>query len=123
MSQSALASRLGITFQQVQKYEKGANRVGASRLQAIAGIFEVHIGYFFSDYEGRTPSNEHGEPSAADNITRFLTTRDGIALNRAFLKIKSPVVRRSIIKLAKALADGHDDATLEDFGETVDPEV
>ncbi|MFK3690216.1 helix-turn-helix domain-containing protein [Agrobacterium tumefaciens] len=103
MSQSALAGRLGITFQQVQKYEKGANRVGASRLQAIASILGVDVSSLFAN---ATP--DVGSNSAAlgtiNAMQSFVASNEGFALNQAFSRIKSATVRRSIVALVTSLA-------------------
>jgi len=109
MSQSTLAGSLGITFQQVQKYEKGTNRIGASRLQAISGILGVPVGFFFKDTES-DPVSMSGIETAymPDGVTQFLGTLDGIKLNRAFLAIKDEKVRRSVVGLVKALANSAD---------------
>ncbi|WP_077964175.1 helix-turn-helix domain-containing protein [Ensifer adhaerens] len=106
LSQEKLADGLGITFQQVQKYEKGTNRIGASRLHAIADILGVHPSFFFQ--EGEDPAGARNgagdttrEPS---EISSFVSSKEGIALNRAFLKITDPVLRKKIISLVAAVA-------------------
>ncbi|RVO90917.1 helix-turn-helix domain-containing protein [Sinorhizobium meliloti] len=105
LSQEKLADGLGITFQQVQKYEKGTNRIGASRLQAIADILGVHPSFFFQQDEGSVHS---GKPAAdvheSQEISSFVASKEGIALNRAFLKITDPVLRKKIISLVAAMA-------------------
>ncbi|THK37753.1 XRE family transcriptional regulator [Ensifer sp. MPMI2T] len=105
LSQEKLADGLGITFQQVQKYEKGTNRIGASRLQAIADILGVHPSFFFQ----RDDDKPSGRDSASDmhesnEISSFVASKEGIALNRAFLKIADPVLRKKIISLVAAMA-------------------
>jgi len=104
-SQERLGESLGITFQQIQKYEKGTNRVGASRLQAIASILNTPVSFFFEgapDEDGTNAGKlaEEGSPYVAD----FLSSSEGIQLNRAFVKIADPKVRRKILDLVKALA-------------------
>ncbi|MDX0196230.1 helix-turn-helix domain-containing protein [Sinorhizobium meliloti] len=105
LSQEKLADGLGITFQQVQKYEKGTNRIGASRLQAIADVLGVHPSFFFQQDEGSVHS---GKPAAdvheSQEISSFVASKEGIALNRAFLKITDPVLRKKIISLVAAMA-------------------
>ena len=105
MSQEKLGERLGITFQQVQKYEKGTNRVGASRLQAIANILGVPVAFFFEDAPGGDAPQPGGfaEESASNGIMEFCTSAEGIQLNRAFTKIVDPKVRRRIIELVRSL--------------------
>jgi transcriptional regulator with XRE-family HTH domain len=108
MSQEKLGELLGITFQQVQKYEKGSNRVGASRLQAISSILNVPVSFFFEDApgtEGRQPG--FGEDGSTSYVVDFLSSTEGIQLNRAFVKISDPKVRRKIVDLVKALAEDH----------------
>lgn len=107
MSQAKLAEDLGITFQQVQKYEKGTNRVGASRLQAISNILGVPVAFFFEDLpqydEAESkPALVKGSPVAFGRD--FCTSAEGLQLNRAFVKIGDLKVRRSIIKLVQTLA-------------------
>jgi transcriptional regulator with XRE-family HTH domain len=104
MSQTALGEALGVTFQQVQKYEKGVNRIGAGRLQEIAGILQVPIVYFF---EGAPTSTRHSERSKEvmpDYVSEFLTTSDGITFTKAFMQIKQPKLRRLLVHLAQELA-------------------
>lgn len=105
MSQDRLGTSLGITFQQIQKYERGMNRVGASRLQLMANILDVPVSFFFDD----APSHNDNAPSALgspkiDYINQFLASSEGLQLNRAFLKIEDPKIRRGIIALTKTLA-------------------
>lgn len=106
MSQEKLGESLGITFQQIQKYEKGTNRVGASRLQAIASILDVPVSFFFEDAPGGQPGGTEGfaEESATTFVVDFLNSAEGIQLNRAFARITNPVIRRKMIDLVKAIA-------------------
>ena len=103
MSQEKLAKKLGITFQQVQKYEKGANRVGASRLQAIASILGVPIAFFF---EGSPGNGKMDDGPISDLLSDLLATKAGPALVKAFVKIRNPAIRRQIIHLVEAIASG-----------------
>lgn len=107
MSQEKLGESLGITFQQIQKYEKGTNRVGASRLQAIASILGVPVAFFFEDLPGQEGGGNQGlaEDSSTSFVVDFLSSAEGLQLNRAFARISNPKVRRKVIELAKALAD------------------
>jgi len=107
MSQEKLGESLGITFQQIQKYEKGTNRVGASRLQAIASILSVPVAFFFEDAPGSEGSEHKGlsEDSSTSFVVDFLSSAEGLQLNRAFARISNPKVRRKVIELAKVLAD------------------
>ncbi|WP_331376250.1 helix-turn-helix domain-containing protein [Sinorhizobium chiapasense] len=109
LSQEKLADGLGITFQQVQKYEKGTNRIGASRLQAIADILGVHPSFFFQRDEERPSGRESaGDMHESNEISSFVASKEGIALNRAFLKIADPVLRKKIISLVAAMAQTPD---------------
>ncbi len=106
MSQEKLGESLGITFQQIQKYEKGTNRVGASRLQNISAILNVPVSFFFEDAPGAEPASASGsaEASSSNYVVDFLSSSEGLQLNRAFVKINDPKVRRRIVDLVKALA-------------------
>ncbi len=114
MSQEKLGEHLGITFQQIQKYEKGTNRIGASRLQHIATVLQVPVSFFFEDAPG-TPNEPAGlaESRPANYIVSFLSSSEGIQLNKAFIRIKDPTLRRRIIDLVRSLA-GEEDAVSED---------
>jgi transcriptional regulator with XRE-family HTH domain len=105
MSQEKLGEHLGITFQQIQKYEKGTNRIGASRLQHIARVLTVPVSFFFEDAPGGQP--EQGglaEQQSASFVVDFLSSSEGVQLNKAFIRIKDAKVRRKIIDLVRALA-------------------
>lgn len=114
LSQSSLAEGLGITFQQVQKYEKGTNRVGASRLQTIAQILATPVSFFFEDQQSL---GDHKDSLHGDEITEFLSTAEGLALNKSFTRILSPDVRQKVVGLVKTLAD--DGATQESSDDRV----
>lgn len=102
MSQGALAQAVGVTFQQVQKYEAGTNRISASRLQGIAQALNVPMSYFFED---------PGEPqmgNAGDHASYL--SADGIRLNRAFMKIEDPRLRARIVDVVRSIADAGDES-------------
>src|ERR1700704_5686768 len=105
MSQEKLGESLGITFQQIQKYEKGTNRVGASRLQNISTILTVPVSFFFDDAPGEQSSSPNGmaEASSSNYVVDFLSSSEGLQLNRAFVKISGSKVRRKVVELVKAL--------------------
>ena len=112
MSQDRLGEELGLTFQQVQKYEKGVNRIGASRLFDISRILEVPVQFFYDDFEGVTSGDagmsESGAPDYADEKSDFfasLATPEGMQLARAFSGISDAQIRKRIIELVKALSD------------------
>lgn len=109
MSQERLGELLGLTFQQVQKYEKGVNRIGAGRLYEVASILGVPVSYF---YEGAA---EHTERSGSANdelpnppVMEFQASGEGLQLTLAFMRIKDGKVRKRVIDLIKSLADGED---------------
>jgi transcriptional regulator with XRE-family HTH domain len=106
MSQERLGESMGLTFQQVQKYEKGVNRIGASRLFQIARILDVPIQFFFEEAPQIDCSAAHGmaEPDSETFILEFLNSREGLELNRAFVKIADPKVRKSVVDLVRALS-------------------
>ncbi|HBF30491.1 helix-turn-helix transcriptional regulator [Rhizobium sp.] len=107
MSQEKLGEALGITFQQIQKYEKGTNRVGASRLQNISTILNVPVSFFFEDAPGEQAavgSAGFSEAASSNYVVDFLSSSEGLQLNRAFVKINDPKVRRKVVDLVKALS-------------------
>jgi transcriptional regulator with XRE-family HTH domain len=104
LSQTALADTLGITFQQVQKYEKGVNRVGASRLLAISQTLGVSVSFLF---EGAPDVDTYGvlsDATPSPDFAGFLATAEGLALARAFSRIANPAVRQHIVHLVEVLA-------------------
>ncbi len=106
LSQERLGEHLGVTFQQVQKYEKGTNRIGASRLQAIARVLAVPVSFFFEDAPGGLPiaGVETFDRSATDHVVEFLSSSEGLALNRAFVRIRDAKQRRKLVELVAAIA-------------------
>lgn len=116
LSQEKLAEQIGVTFQQVQKYEKGMNRIGASRLQRIAEVLSASPSYFFQQEDAQPLTLEGLEmPARADPVSEFLRSKEGLSLNRAFLKITDPQVREKIVSLVKAMAqaEGHREVNVE----------
>jgi transcriptional regulator with XRE-family HTH domain len=103
MSQERLADGLGLTFQQVQKYEKGSNRMGASRLAHIAHILQVPIPFLFEGAPGgEFDADSHAPPPAY--VFEFLATSDGLALTKSFMRVKEAKLRRSIVSLVEEIA-------------------
>ena len=100
MTQQKHGDALGVTFQQVQKYESGTNRIGASRLQHIASIQQVPISFFFEGAPGRLSILD--EP--CDYVSGFLATPEGLALTKAYKQIENAKLRRSIVALVKQMA-------------------
>src|SRR5437764_6423301 len=101
MSQQVLGRHLGLTYQQIQKYEKGTNRIGASRLQRIGRILKVPAGYFF---EGAPGGWEAGDTSTTRRFVEFVNTRDGQVLIASFTKMPDTALRRSLLDLVERLA-------------------
>jgi len=104
MSQSKLGSLLGVTFQQVQKYEKGVNRISASRLKQAASVFDVDVDWFYEGGPAEDAAKGFAEGPSRLLDVQFLSTTDGLKLNRAFARIRDPKVRRRIIDLVESLA-------------------
>ena len=108
MSQEKLGDALGLTFQQIQKYEKGTNRVGASRLQQIADVLQVHVSFMFEGAPGGAASGGMGEAASPAYVSDFLATSDGLALTKAFTRLKDAKLRRSIVDLVEQIAARED---------------
>jgi transcriptional regulator with XRE-family HTH domain len=107
MSQEKLGDALGLTFQQVQKYEKGTNRIGASRLQQISNILQVPVSFFFEGApqltEGPGVNGMEEAPSPA-YVSDFLATSDGLSLTKSFMRIRDAKLRRRIVDLVEQIA-------------------
>jgi transcriptional regulator with XRE-family HTH domain len=97
MSQSDLAGKIGVAFQQVQKYEKGSNRVGASRLSRIASVLGISVGELFESSEEK--------PTGSKSPFRLLAERDALRVLKAFARTTDPGVRRAIARLVESVAD------------------
>jgi transcriptional regulator with XRE-family HTH domain len=112
MSQEKLGDALGLNFQQVQKYEKGLNRIGASRLQQISKTLNVPPSFFFEGAPSLASADNIGfaEESSAQYVVDFLSTAEGLHLNRAFARIKDPKVRKRVLDLVTTLADGEENS-------------
>jgi transcriptional regulator with XRE-family HTH domain len=104
MSQTNLGEAVGLTFQQIQKYEKGINRIGAGRLQQLAHILQVPVHFFFEGLPQVSGSSEEGAAPLPVYIDDFLATSDGLSLTKSFLRIKNPKLRRSIVDLVEHIA-------------------
>ncbi|OAI29277.1 transcriptional regulator [Methylosinus sp. R-45379] len=122
MSQEKLGEALGLTFQQVQKYEKGTNRIGASRLQQISKTLNVPPSFFFEGAPNSQPASGDGfaEESSSQYVVDFLSTAEGLHLNRAFARIKDPKVRKRVIDLISTLAEQDEVAREPGIGDTAD---
>lgn len=104
LSQTELADRIGVTFQQVQKYEKGVNRIGAGRLQRISEALEVPISFFFSG-TGSSGGSSSRDQGASESVFGFMQTSGSVRIVKAFHKIKSRKARQLLVEMAEELAD------------------
>lgn len=108
MSQEKLGEQLGLTFQQVQKYEKGVNRIGASRLFDLAQVLNVPIQFFYDEAPPGDTTGLHAlgmsERPQEGFVIDFLSSREGLELNKAFVRISDPKVRRAVVDLVRSLA-------------------
>lgn len=104
MSQETLARSIGLTFQQVQKYEKGLNRVSASRLQQVAQALRIPVSFFFDGAPGASLAGPMRAVAMPDDALRFIATTEGLALAQAFMRISSKRVKRNIVDLVKQIA-------------------
>jgi transcriptional regulator with XRE-family HTH domain len=109
MSQTDVADALGLTFQQLQKYEKGMNRISASRLQHVAQIFQVPVTFFFEGAP-HVPGEERAQTDAPfpKFVSDYLATSDGLRLTKAFMQIPNAELRRSIVNLIEQIAGPED---------------
>lgn len=120
MSQDKLGEALGLTFQQVQKYEKGVNRIGASRVFEIARILDVPIQYFYEDISsGSGDGRAFGFAESDDSdFMSMLHSPEGVQLCRHFAEIKDPKVRKRVLDLVKTLAEGDDRSSADTAGQS-----
>ncbi len=109
VSQEKLADSLGLTFQQVQKYEKGANRVSASKLYDIAAALQTQVAYFFEGLADPSAEIDAKAKGAEQFVHNFLMTPEGLELAGVFPRITRPAVRRRILDLVRSMADGEAD--------------
>jgi len=109
MSQEKLGDKLGLTFQQIQKYEKGINRIGASRLFDLAQVLGVSVQFFYEEAPAAEPTQlvpeGFAERPPEGSIVEFLRSRDGLELNKAFVRISDAKARRAIVDLVRSLAN------------------
>ena len=114
MSQEKLGEKLGLTFQQVQKYEKGINRIGASRLFDLAQVLGVPVQFFYEEAPAGGAAAARARrlcarSPAENSIVEFLRSRDGLELNKAFVRISDAKARRAIVDLVRSLANDDTD--------------
>lgn len=106
MSQEKLGERLGLTFQQIQKYEKGVNRIGASRLFDMARVLGVPIQFFYDEVPNGDSTEATGMADVStEYVPDLITTREGFELNKAFARIPDARVRRAVVELVRSLAN------------------
>jgi transcriptional regulator with XRE-family HTH domain len=101
ISRITLGEALGLTDQQIQKYESGANRIGASRLQRICAVLEIPVSFLFED----TPRSSPGERGMPQDVIDFMESEEGVRLVAAFSRITDRKMRRGIARLAGRIAD------------------
>jgi transcriptional regulator with XRE-family HTH domain len=105
MSQEKLAAAIGVSFQQIQKYEKGKNRIGSSRMQMLSSVLGVPVSFFFDGVPGNPEAaSENALVKTTDYVTDFITSSEGIAIARAFSKIEDNRVKRRLVDLIEVLA-------------------
>lgn len=109
MSQERLGELLGLTFQQIQKYEKGVNRIGAGRLWDISCILSTPVDYYFENIANRAGARGFSESEASPPVMEFLSSGDGLQLSLAFMRIKDPKVKKRVLDLVKSIADGEEE--------------
>ncbi|WP_366145040.1 helix-turn-helix transcriptional regulator [Maricaulis sp.] len=105
MSQEKLGDELGVTFQQVQKYERGANRVGASRLYRLSRVLEVPVQFFFEGLSDQAPLAAMADNDQTPIVYDFIQSSDGVSLAESFSRIKDAKVRRRVLELVRTLAN------------------
>ena len=110
MSQERLGEMLGLTFQQVQKYEKGVNRIGAGRLFEVSRILGVPIQYFYESVSEQLAGASGFAESETQPVLEFVSSGDGLQLSLAFMRIKDPKVRKRVLDLVKSLAEESGDS-------------
>jgi transcriptional regulator with XRE-family HTH domain len=107
MSQESLGGQLSLTFQQIQKYEKGVNRISASRLYALARALSVPVNYFFEGLSNPDLPSDYDSLQEANTVSPYLdfvSSGEGVQLNKAFLKIEDDVTRRKILAIVEDIA-------------------
>ena len=105
MSQEALGNALGLTFQQVQKYEKGANRIGAGRLLQLSQLLEVPVQFFYDDYEKMIGAPGFAEDGVEDAFMELIHSPEGVQLCRYFSEIKDPKVKKRVLDLVRSISE------------------
>ncbi|MEO1136301.1 MAG: helix-turn-helix transcriptional regulator [Pseudomonadota bacterium] len=106
LSQEALGKSLGLTFQQIQKYEKGVNRIGASRMFEISRLLEVPVQFFYDEFSG-SGGAEHGfaEDGHGQPVMDLVNSPEGVQLCRHYASIRDPLVKRRVLELVRSIAE------------------
>jgi transcriptional regulator with XRE-family HTH domain len=107
LSLANVANKLGVTLQQIQKYEKGISEIAASRLEHISHILQVPVGFFFEDESTQIPPRKT-DPIA--DINEFMATKEGLALAKAYMRISSEKLRQQIVRLVTDLGQSREAA-------------
>ncbi|MFC2951144.1 helix-turn-helix domain-containing protein [Marinicaulis aureus] len=105
MSQETLGKALGLTFQQIQKYEKGVNRIGASRMFELSRLLEVPVQFFYDDFGDGSAAAGFAEGEASESLMALVNSPDGVQLCRYFAEIKDPQVKKRVLDLVKSIAE------------------
>ena len=105
MSQEALGKSLGLTFQQIQKYEKGVNRIGASRMFELSRLLEVPVQFFFDGFDNKPQAVQGFAEDAAESVMDLVNSPEGVQLCRYFSEIKDIEVRRRVLDLVRSIAE------------------
>jgi transcriptional regulator with XRE-family HTH domain len=105
MSQERLGELLGLTFQQVQKYEKGVNRIGAGRLFEVSRILGVGIEYFYEGVNSQLAGGGFSDNPSSPPVMEFVSSGEGLQLSLAFMKIKDPKLRKRVLDLVKQMSE------------------
>lgn len=106
LSQEYIGNAIGVTFQQIQKYERGVNRMGASRLYDFSRVMSVPVSFFFEGYEASTsPHGGMSENETPALVHEQMPNRETMDMMRAYYRIKSPVMRKRVLDLVKSMAD------------------
>ena len=115
ISQERLADAIGLTFQQVQKYERAANRVSASKLYEMARVLKTSVGYFFEGLPDVAPEDA-APPDLRSAIQAFLMTPEGLELSTVFPRLRRARVRRRILDLVRAMTEEDEEAEVREAG-------
>ena len=106
MSQESLGKSLGLTFQQIQKYEKGVNRIGASRMFELSKLLQVPVQFFYDEFASETKAAPgFAEPDMGEPLMNLLSTNEGVQLCRYFAEIRDPEVKKRVLELVRSIAE------------------